>query len=260
MSEAGDLQRKFSLAGKVSVVMGASGALGSAIAKGLSTLGSKLVLVGRDESKLEVVQKMIAQLGGLASLKIADLTRPGEVEPLVSFTQEEFGRIDVLVNAHGINLRVPSEEISLSDWQEVLDVNLKGTMISCQSFGKAMIKQKRGAIINLSSTAGGIGYKWGYAAYSPSKAGVEGLTRTLAVEWGRYGVRVNAVAPYFIMTKFTKEFLEQPQVHEEIMRSIPLGRLGSPDDVAAVTAFLASSASDWITGQIIHLDGGRTAQ
>jgi gluconate 5-dehydrogenase len=248
----------FSLNGKTCVVTGAAGGLGSAITEGFAAAGAQLLLIGRHASTLEPVRDRLPA-ESKAQVFEADVTNPIQVHDVVERLAGQVASLDVLVNLHGINVRTPTEKMSLGDWQRVLDTNLKGTFLMCQEVGRMMIRQRHGKIINMSSTAGAIGYPWGYSAYSPSKAAIEGLTRTLAVEWGPFGINVNAVAPFFVRTKLTEGFLQSPGMYDELIRLVPLGRLGAPQDVVGITIFLASPASDWVTGQVMYVDGGRSA-
>lgn len=257
MARRNEAAEMFSLAGKTSVVTGASGALGSEICIRFAQAGSDLVLLGRQRDKLEAVKRAVEAEGRRADVAVADVLS----EEAVSRVADSLGkRVDVLVNAHGTNKRIPTVDMPLSEWERVVDTNLKGTFITCRAFGRLMIGQPGGGkIVNVSSSTGTSGYRWGYSAYSPSKGGVDALTRTLAVEWGRFHVNVNAVAPYFVYTEFTKKFLGDPEVHREIVGDVPLGRLGQPSDVVGAVLFLAAPASDWVTGQVILLDGGFSA-
>lgn len=254
-----DIGRLLSLAGRTSVVTGASGDLGRASAIALAQAGSNLVLLGRNQSKLDETMREVKRLGRSAIVISADVTSQDAMERAAQKAASTYSTVDILVNAHGINRRISTQDYPLKDWEEVVDTNLKGTFISCQTFGRMMVKQMKGKIVNLTSTASASGYRWGYSAYSPSKAGVDALTRTLAVEWGRYGITVNSVAPYFVQTSLTSRFLSDPQIRSEIEREIPLGRLGRPRDIVGAILFFAAPASDWITGQTIFLDGGFSA-
>jgi NAD(P)-dependent dehydrogenase (short-subunit alcohol dehydrogenase family) len=253
-----DYKAMFSLKGKVSVVTGATGGLGKASCLALVLAGSKLMMISRDEGKLRELKEEIRGLGEVEYIT-ANVIDEEQVERAFKEAYNLFGRIDVLVNSHGINRRIPTLDYPTELWEQVVDVNLKGTFLTCRAAGKYMILRKYGKIINISSTAGSSGYKWGYSAYSPSKAGVDALTRTLAVEWAKYGIRVNAIAPYMIETNLTKKFLESEEIREQVLKEIPLGIIGKPSDIAGAVVYLASPASDWLTGQVIYIDGGYLA-
>ncbi len=258
--EEPDLAKLFSLKGRVCVITGASGGLGSRISSGFASLGSTVVLVGRNKKKLALLREEIEAAGWKASVQVADILNADGVERMARSVYHEHGTIDVLVTAHGVNLRIPSSDYPLDKWQEVIDVNLRGTFVACKAVGRYMIQQRSGKIVNISSTAGSSGYEWGYSAYAPSKGGVDSLTRTLAVEWGKYGICVNSVAPYFIRTELTKKFLSDPDRYRKILDSVPLGRVGRPLDVVGAVVFLASPAADWISGQVLYVDGGYMAR
>jgi len=259
MNKEMDPAKLFSLEGRVSVITGASGGLGGKISSAFAGLGSTVVLVGRNVEKLTALKGEIEAAGGKVSIQQADVLDADGMDRMAEAVHRKLGKIDILVTAHGVNLRVPSIDYPLDKWQEVVDVNLRGTFVACRAAGRHMIRQRSGKIVNISSTAGDSGYEWGYSAYAPSKGGVDSLTRTLAVEWGKYGICVNSVAPYFVRTELTSEFLSDPKRYRKIVGSIPLGRLGLPSDVVGAVVFLASPAADWISGQVVHVDGGYMA-
>jgi gluconate 5-dehydrogenase len=169
-----------------------------------------------------------------------------------------FPTLDILVNAHGIAIRKPADTFPVEEWQKVMDVNTRGTFVTCQAVGRVMIKQQSGKIINLSSVRGRYGLKADYAAYCASKGAVDTLTRTLACEWAKYNVLVNAVGPTIVETELTKSALADPSYAAMMKNRIPLGRWAMPNDVAWPVVFLASKASDFITGQVLYIDGGVT--
>lgn len=256
----------FSLNGQVSIVMGGSGDIGRTIASALAVNGSHVVIVGTSPEKLQTAKMRIRELlekegvsGPQIETRNFDIRDEKAVEALAEDVFKEYGRIDVLVNAQGTNVRMPTVDYPLETWERVVDVNLKGTYIACRAVGKYMIKQGHGKIINISSTAAPSGYKWGYPAYSPSKAGVDALTRTLAVEWGKHGINVNSIAPYMVLTSLTSKFLQDPDVSSDVLHDIPLGRIGNLGDLVGVALFLASGASKWMTGQVVYVDGGYMA-
>ncbi|MCJ7655801.1 MAG: SDR family oxidoreductase, partial [Dehalococcoidia bacterium] len=164
----------------------------------------------------------------------------------------------VLVNAAGLAIRKPAETFPIDEWQQVMDVNTRGTWLCCQAVGRVMIKQKSGKIVNLSSVRGRYGLPADYAAYCASKGAVDTLTRTLACEWAKYNVMVNAVAPTIVETELTRTALADPEYAKRMKSRIPLGRWAMPEDIIGATIFFASKASDFITGQILYIDGGVT--
>jgi gluconate 5-dehydrogenase len=179
---------------------------------------------------------------------------------MVDTVLKKFPHIDILVNAHGISIRKPAETFPIDEWQQVMDINTRGTFLCCQAVGKIMIKQKNGRIINLSSVRGRYGLPANYAAYCASKGAVDTLTRTLACEWAKHNVLVNAVAPTIVETALTltPEALLNPDYAKYMKGRIPMGRWALPEDIVGATIFFASKASDFITGQILYIDGGVT--
>jgi gluconate 5-dehydrogenase len=248
----------FDLTGKVGIVTGGSGGIGRVLAIGLAKHGADVVVTSRTLAKLEPVAAEIQALGRKAKAIPCDVTSDRSVKDMVDRAVKEFSHIDVLVNAAGINIRNSAEDIPVEDWQKVMDFNARGTFICCQAVGRVMIKQMSGKIVNLSSVRGRYGAPSGAIAYSPSKGAVDTLTRTLACEWAKYNILVNAVAPTLIETDLTRQALANPEFARTMKARIPLGRWGFPEDVIGPTVFLASKASDFVTGQIIYVDGGTT--
>jgi NAD(P)-dependent dehydrogenase (short-subunit alcohol dehydrogenase family) len=182
------------------------------------------------------------------------------VKAMVDSILKEFPAIDILVNAHGISIRKPAETFPIDEWQQVMDINTRGTFLCCQVVGREMVKQKSGRIINLSSVRGRYGLPANYAAYCTSKGAVDTLTRTLACEWAKYNVLVNAVAPTVVETPLTltPEALLNPDFAKFMKGRIPMGKWALPEDIVGATIFFASPASSFITGQILYIDGGVT--
>jgi NAD(P)-dependent dehydrogenase (short-subunit alcohol dehydrogenase family) len=248
----------FSLDNNVAIVVGASGALGSAIAEGFAAFGADVVLVGRTLETLEKTTDLIRPHGHKIMIIQADATDQKQVESLVQRTISEFGKIDILVNAQGTNIRKPTDVITLVEWEKVVDQNLKSVFLTCQAVGKEMIKQRSGKILNIASLAATVGYDKGYSAYAPSKAGVIALTKTLAAEWGKYNISINALAPFFIRSRLTEGVLNDKSFYEWIMSNMPMKVVGSPKDVVGAALLFCSKTSNWITGQVLCIDGGRS--
>jgi len=246
---------KMSLKGKVGIVTGASRGLGKGIAIGLAQAGADLAITSRELKKIERVAEEIKNWGGEILPLQVDVTVKEDIDRMVKKTMERFGKIDFLFNNAGRITRVPSEEFSEEDWDEEINVNLKATFLCCQAVGRVMIKQKRGKIINISSVASFIGGK-NIPAYAASKGGVSQLTKSLASDWAKYDIRVNAIGPGYFVTDFTEALRRDPERFSAINARIPLGRWGEPEDLAGIAVFLASDASDYITGQTIFVDGG----
>jgi 3-oxoacyl-[acyl-carrier protein] reductase len=237
---------------KVAIVTGASRGIGKATALALATEGAKVVInYARNSEAADAVVAEITAAGGEAIAISADVSQIDAVDEMVKQTKEKFGRIDILVNNAGITRDTLLLRMKLEDWQAVINLNLTGVFLCCKAVSKLMLKQRSGRIINISSVAGVMGNP-GQANYSAAKAGVIGLTKTLAKEFASRGVTVNAVAPGFIETDMT-EGLQA----EEILKAIPLNRYGKPEEIADMIRFLAAdTASNYITGQVFHVDGG----
>lgn len=248
----------FDLKGKVAVVVGGAGGIGRALALGLADFGADVVVTSRKLEPLEKVAGEIRAKGRKALAISVDVVQEKSVADMVKKTVEAFPHIDILVNAHGLAIRKPAETFPIDEWQQVMDVNTRGTWLCCQAVGRVMIKQKSGKIINLSSVRGRYGLPADYAAYCASKGAVDTLTRTLACEWAKYNVLVNAVAPTIVETELTRPALADAAYATRMKSRIPLGRWAMPEDIVGPTVFLASKASDFVTGQIIYVDGGVT--
>ena len=241
------------LEGQVALVTGASRGIGRAIALALATEGAKVVVnYARSSTAAAEIVAQIAAEGGQALALQADVSQADQVDALISGTLDAFGRIDILVNNAGITRDTLLLRMKLEDWQAVVDLNLTGVFLCTKAVAKGMLKQRSGRIINIASVAGQMGNP-GQANYSAAKAGVIGFTKTVAKEMSSRGVTVNAVAPGFIETDMTGDL---PHT-EEILKFIPLGRFGKPEDIAGMVRFLAADpAAAYITGQVFNVDGG----
>ena len=246
--------------GKFAVITGAGSGLGKSIALALAQAGANLVvteLPARIENA-KATASLVKRAGRQALAVPLDVTSLHSINRMVAKVLARFGTIDVLVNNAGINIAKKALDVTEEDWDRILDVNLKGVFFCSQAVGREMIKQRRGKIINIASQNGVIGY-YERAAYCSSKAGVVNLTRVLAIEWAPYQINVNAIGPTFILTPLTQKAFEDKTFSREVLRRIPLGRLGKPEDVAGAVVFLASAAADMITGHTLLVDGGWTA-
>lgn len=247
----------FDLADHVAIVTGGGGGLGREIARGLADFGARLVIADLDLGRAEDAAREIREAGGKAQALEADVTSSSSVRALAATVGATEGRIDILVNAAGVFTVAPALELAPEAWSRVLDVNLTGMFLSCQAVGAVMVRQGRGKIINLASVSSQVANP-GYAAYAASKGGVAQLTRVLGREWCRHGVNVNAIGPAFTETDLTREYLEEEGQRAYVLSKIPMGRLGEPRDLVGAAVFLASAASDFVVGQTIYVDGGRT--
>jgi NAD(P)-dependent dehydrogenase (short-subunit alcohol dehydrogenase family) len=251
---------RFDLTGQVALVTGAARGLGRAISLALANAGADLALGLRDLNADAGLPAEIRELGRPALPLQMDVSKMDQIRQAVDNTVKEFGRIDILVNNAGIAPENPAEDVREEDFDATLAVNLKGTFFASQAAGRFMIRQKSGTIINMGSQAG-------FAAlptesiYCMTKAGISQLTKCLAVEWGKYQIRVNAVAPTFIHTPGTEDYLSEPQnLADTVERIAALHRIGEPMEVAGAVVFLASNAASLITGQTLLIDGGWTAR
>ena len=238
------------LKGKKVLVTGASGGIGKAIAMQLSSSGADLCLTGRNKSELENLQKII---GGNCQIIISDLSNSEGINNLADQAQEIMGQIDILVNNAGITKDNLFMRMSEDDWNEVININLNSIFKLTKQLIKGMIKRRYGRIINITSVIGVAGGA-GQSNYSASKAGIIAMSKSLAQEVGSRSITVNSIAPGFIETNMTAELSDDRK--EDILRSISVGRLGKPDDIAGAVCFLASDKASYITGQTIHINGG----
>lgn len=246
----------FSLHGKVSVVTGAGRGLGHGIAHALAGAGSDLTVVSRSMHELQrISQEIITETKQKVLPLSLDLTKEGEIERLVSTVLEEFGRIDILVNNAGTTVRKPFLEVTQKEFDDVVHLNLRAVFFLTQAVVKEMMKQEKGKIINIASLGSQIGLR-NISVYTATKGGIASLTRTLALELARYNINVNAIAPGYYRTQLTEALFRDEDGYRWVLSRIPLGRVGVPDDLAGAAIFLASPASDYVTGQVVFVDGG----
>ena len=241
------------LTDKVAIVTGASRGIGEAIAKQLSSCGAKIILIARNSDQLVAVKETIISNGGIAESMAGDVSNLNSISEIVTNTIDKWGQIDILVNNAGSARDNIIMRMKEDDWDSVMNINLKGCFNGIKSVARPMIKNKAGRIINITSVIGQIGNA-GQSNYAASKAGIMGLTKSMAKELGSRNITVNAVAPGYITTDMTNELNDE--VKEQLKSSIPLGRLGTPDDVANLVCFLASDEAGYITGQTFNVDGG----
>jgi NAD(P)-dependent dehydrogenase (short-subunit alcohol dehydrogenase family) len=244
----------FSLAGKCAVVVGGTSGIGKAIALGLASAGATVVASSRSKQAVEDFAAELEARGNKTLRLPSDVLDRTSLQRLHDTVLEAFGHVDILVNSAGITKRVPTLDCPEELWQSIMNVNLNGTLRTCQIFGATMLKQRKGRIINIASLSTFVAFHE-VAAYGASKAAVGALTRSLAVEWASYGVCVNAIAPGIFPTELNREILNSPRGKELIIRT-PMARFGTVDEIVGTALFLASEESSFTTGQIIAVDGG----
>jgi NAD(P)-dependent dehydrogenase (short-subunit alcohol dehydrogenase family) len=242
------------LDGRIAIVTGGAGGIGFETAKALQQNGAKVVLVDINEEAGRAAAKELE-----TDFFRVDLTKSDQVEKLASDVQAKHGGVDIAFNNAGIAVNVPSEEATDADWHRVIDINLNAVFYCCRAFGKVMLEQGKGSIINTASMSGIISNNpQPQSAYNVSKAGVIMLTKSLAGEWGQRGVRVNAIAPGYVGTKMTKLGMTNEEWYKIWKEFTPMGRVGEPEEIAPAVVFLASDASSFFTGSILSMDGGYT--
>ena len=250
----------FRLDGKIAVVVGGAGGIGEVLALGLSRYGAKVAVASRNLEKLNEVAKTIhLETGGEVAAFQVDVTDEKSVASMVGKVLGKFGTVDILVNAMGVNIKRDAFEYPIEDWENIFAVNVKGTMIACKHFGRVMKEKKQGKIINLSSVRGIRGFTGGNSAYCATKGAVELTTKALALEWAPHNIHVNALGPSLVITQGTVHIQKNPELAEKYKAQVPLKRLGVPQDLIGACVFLASEASDFVTGQTLYIDGGLTA-
>jgi len=251
----------FKLNGKVAIVTGGAGGIGEALALGLSLHGATVVVSSRNQEAIDKVAASISRESGNEAIAIScDVTDEASMANLVDAVVKRYGKLDIMVNAMGMNIKHDAFNYPMEDWERLFNVNVKGTMIACKAAGKAMREQKHGSIINLSSVRGIRGYTGGNSGYCATKGAVELITKSLALEWAPLGIRVNAIGPALIITPGTKHIAQNPELAKKYASLVPMGRIGLPEDLAGACVFLASEAAGFISGQTIYVDGGLTAQ
>jgi gluconate 5-dehydrogenase len=247
----------FSVAGQIVLVSGASRGIGKAIARGFAERGAKVVITGREEPTLAETAREISAVGEV-HMRCCDVADPQSIGSCAEATLEQFGRVDTLVNVAGVNRRMPALKFTEEDYDFVLDINLKGAFLMSQAIGRAQVDRGSGCQIQIASLNTDRPLK-NVLPYAMSKAGLGHMTRGLALEWGPAGVRVNAIAPGFILTDLTKKLWSDPTMQAWNKTVTPQQRLGTADDMIGAAIFLASPAASFVTGQILYVDGGVTA-
>lgn len=249
----------FDLSGRVAIVTGGSIGLGRQMAQGLAEVGANVVLCARKKERCERAAEELRRMGVKTLALGCDVKNPDQVRDVVAETIAQFGRLDILINNAGTSWGAPVEEMRLEHWNKVIETNLTGTFLFSQAAGNHMVAQRRGKILNIASVAGlqGAPPEFQAIGYHASKGGVIAFTKDLACKWGVHNIQVNAIAPGWFPTHMSEVVIEKNK--EAFLKKIPLGRFGGPDDLKGAAVFLASDASDYVTGQVLVVDGGQTA-
>jgi NAD(P)-dependent dehydrogenase (short-subunit alcohol dehydrogenase family) len=253
-----DVKSLFDLAGTVALVTGGAKGLGEAMALALAGAGADVVIAGKTQANNQRVADSIQSMGRHSLAVQVEVTEPDQVVHMVDQVVKEYGRIDILVNSAGIADVQPIADFPVESWEHIIDVNVKGTFLCSREAAKIMLSKNHGKIINISSLQGFAG-RAGDPAYAASKAAVNLMTMSMASEWAKGGICVNAIAPTWCWTDLTSPFLSQESFYAQITRRIPMGRAGNREDLFGIVVFLASGASNFINGAVIPVDGGAIA-
>jgi NAD(P)-dependent dehydrogenase (short-subunit alcohol dehydrogenase family) len=253
------VKQLFDLTGRVAIITGGSIGLGRQMAEGLAEMGSNVVLCARKKERCEKAAGELQKLGVETLALGCDVKDPAQIQQVVDATMAHFSRIDILINNAGTSWGAPVEEMRLEHWNKVIETNLTGTFLFSQAVGKAMVAQRRGKIINIASVAGlgGAPPEFQAIGYHASKGGVIIFTKDLACKWGIHNIQVNSIAPGWFPTNMSQVLIEKNK--ETFLRSIPLRRFGNESDLKGAAVFLASDASDYVTGHVLVVDGGQSA-
>ena len=251
-----DYRNALNYEGKVVLVTGGGGSIGAAMVKGFAECGATVVAIGIDYDEVEKVITDLGELKRDSMPLLLDVTDVEAVNKQVDFIFEKFGRIDVLMNHAGMNIRKPVAEFTEAEWDKINSVNLKGIFFMAQAVGKKMIQQGFGSIVNTASVSAARGH-CNLAPYAATKGGIVQLTKVMAHEWAPYGIRVNAIGPGYVMTNQTRHYLDDPKKYSELVSKIPMGRFGEVEEMVGPALFLCSDLAGYITGHALYIEGGR---
>lgn len=252
-----EINKLFDITNQVVIVTGGNKGIGKQLASFLASVGAKVVLIARNKEELENVAHEIEVNSGKVLALPFDLTNVEGIPDITDKIVNHFGKIDALINNAGINITKPALEVTVEDWDRIMDINLRSVFFTCQSVGRHMIGRKKGKIINMSSQMAMVGY-YKRSAYSSSKGGITQLTKALAIEWASHNINVNAIAPTFMKTPMTDKMFMDEDFKNDVMSRIPLGRLAKPEDLFGAVLYLCSESSNMVTGQTLMVDGGWT--
>jgi NAD(P)-dependent dehydrogenase (short-subunit alcohol dehydrogenase family) len=254
-----NVKQLFDLTGRVAIITGGSVGLGRQMAEGLAEMGANLVLCARKKERCQKAAEDLQKLGAKTLALACDVKNPADIHGVVDATMAQFGRIDILINNAGTSWGAPVEEMRLEHWNKVIETNLTGTFLFSQAVGKIMIGQRRGKIINIASVAGlrGASPEFQAIGYHASKGGVIIFTKDLACKWGIHNIQVNSIAPGWFPTNMSQVLIERNR--DTFLKTIPLRRFGNDHDLKGAAVFLASDASDFVTGHVLVVDGGQSA-
>jgi len=247
--------KKLELASRNAVVIGGTSGIGLTIAKGLAQAGANVIATGRRANLAEAAAEEIRKLGSRSLAIACDVGDTASIETVLEAAKREWGGVDILVNSAGITKRTPTLDVAPSEWNSILDTNLNGTLRTCQIFGRHMVEKKYGRIINIGSIASMLAL-YEVAAYCASKAAVAGLTKSLAIEWAKHGVCVNAILPGVFRTDINAKLLDGTARGAEFLQRTPMGRFGQLEELVGAAIFLASEAASFVTGHLLAVDGG----
>lgn len=253
-----DSDSLFSVKDNVTLISGASRGIGKGIAAGFVQRGATVIISSRDEAVLQQTAKEISTAENSATPIVCDVSKPEDIKRTVAECIQQFGHIDTLINVAGVNRRKKAEDVTIEDYDFILDINLKGAFLMCQQVGRHMIERQSGVQINIESLNTYAPLK-GVSPYAMSKGGMMMMTRVLATEWGPHNIRVNSLCPGFVLTDMTTRLWSDPTMQQWADQNTPLKRLGVPEDMVGAAVFLASDASSWMTGQSMYVDGGVSA-
>ncbi len=248
----------FNLQGKTALITGSGGGIGFALAEGLAGAGAKIILNGRNPSRLDEAKNKIRKQGVEVTTMTFDVTKSDEVKKAIHKFEEDAGPIDILINNAGINIRGPFEDFDESDWKKILDININGAMVVSQVVAPFMIKRNAGKIINICSMQSELG-RPSIVPYTVSKGGIKMLTKALCAEWAKYNIQVNGIGPGYFETELTKPLKDDPEFDKWLRNRTPSQRWGNPRELIGAAVFLASQAGDYVNGHILYVDGGLLA-